>query len=60
MRDANIESDNTELLLATTTAAERMAMVTELTRQAWAVANRPWPDYERADMPVRVLRAEEP
>lgn len=43
-------------LSATTTPAERVAMVWTLTLEAWSVAGRPLPDYRREDTPVRVLR----
>ncbi len=39
-----------------TTPEQRLAMMWELAVQAWAVAGIPIPDYERKDMPVRVLR----
>ena len=40
----------------TTTVHERLAMMWELVTQAWAVAGKPLPDYERHNAPVRVLR----
>ena len=43
-------------LSATTTPAERIAMVWTLTLEAWAVAGRPLPVYRRDETPVRVLR----
>ena len=42
-------------LSGTTTAAERIAMVWQLTQDAWASAGLPIPDYSRHDMPVKVL-----
>jgi|UPI0007322F6F hypothetical protein len=45
-----------EDLSATTTAAERMAMVWQLTLDAWALTGRPWPDYPRTAAPGRVIR----
>lgn len=45
-----------EDLSATTTAEERLAMVWPLTLEAWRLAGRELPSYERAEMPVRVIR----
>ena len=39
-----------------TTPEQRIAMMWELVVQAWAIAGKPIPDYDRAHMPVRVLR----
>lgn len=36
------------------TVAERLAMLAELSRLAWAASGRPLPRYERRDMPVRL------
>jgi len=38
------------------TAAERVAMVWQITQALWASAGRPIPDYDRPHMPGRVLR----
>lgn len=35
--------------------AARLAATWELTLQAWAVAGRPLPDYDRAHMPIRMV-----
>lgn len=43
-------------LSATTTAEERLAMVWTLTLEAWRLAGRELPNYERSAMPVRVIR----
>jgi hypothetical protein len=43
-------------LTATTTAAERLAMMWPLALDAWASTGRPLPDYPRHQAPVRVLR----
>jgi hypothetical protein len=42
-------------LQARTTAEERLAMVDELTRQAWELSRLPLPDYRREETPIRVL-----
>lgn len=42
-------------LSATTTAVERLTMVTALTAETWALAGHPLPAYTRAETPM-VLR----
>lgn len=34
---------------------EAMSLVTRLTREAWAAAGRPIPDYDRSEAPVRFV-----
>lgn len=43
------------------TPAERLALVAELSKQAWALTGRPLPSYTRATIPIsiRPLRAPE-
>ncbi len=36
------------------TVEERLRMVRELSRMAWASSGRPLPEYERREMPVRI------
>lgn len=43
-------------LSASTTAAERLLLVADLTREAWALSKREMPDYPRSELPVRVIR----
>ena len=38
------------------TVAQRLTATWELTHQAWAVAGLPIPTYDRACMPVRLVR----
>jgi hypothetical protein len=38
------------------TAEERMAMMWQLTQEAWAIAGREIPDYERSDIPIKLLK----
>src|ERR1700676_454476 len=45
-----------EDLSATTTAAERLAMMWPLALDAWASAGQPVPDYPRRLAPIRVVR----
>lgn len=40
----------------TSTIDERLALVWTLTREQWALAGLPYPDYERAQMPGTVVR----
>ena len=40
----------------TTTADERLALVATLTREQWALSGRPIPEYERHEMPGRIIR----
>jgi hypothetical protein len=42
-----------------TTAEQRLAMMWELVVQAWAIAGKPIPAYERAQMPVRLCRLQD-
>jgi hypothetical protein len=39
-----------------TTPEQRVALVWELTRGAWALSGQTFPTYSRAEMPGRVLR----
>ena len=41
---------------STCTAGERMMMVEQLSRDAWASAGLPMPRYSRREMPVRIIR----
>ncbi len=43
-------------LSACTTAAERVALVAVLTREAWALSKRVIPDYQRSELPITVIR----
>ncbi|HXC25206.1 MAG TPA: hypothetical protein VNU46_04765 [Gemmatimonadaceae bacterium] len=42
-------------LSASTTAAERLAMVLKLTHQGWALAQRTIPTYTRAEAPMSLV-----
>jgi hypothetical protein len=42
-------------LSATTTAGERLAMVWELTLDAWALTGKPLPAYSRSETPLRIV-----
>ncbi len=41
-------------LIGHTSAAQRLALVADLTREMWALAGLKIPDYARAEMPVVV------
>jgi len=43
--------------LSETTPEQRLAMIWELPVDAWTLARRPFPEYSRAETPVRVIRA---
>ena len=43
-------------LLATTTPAQRLEMVAELSARVFEIAGHPAPSYARKDIPVRVIR----
>jgi hypothetical protein len=47
-------------LSATTTPAERVAMMWPLALRAWEVAGRPLPNYDRQSLPARLFRAGAP
>jgi hypothetical protein len=49
-----------EDLRETTTAVERVLMVWRLTQDAWALTGKPLPEYDRRNMPGRVIRARRP
>ena len=44
-----------EDLSDTTTPSERLAMVWDLSREAWALTGLPVPTYERHEIPVRMI-----
>jgi len=48
-----------ENLLNSTTIEERLAMVWEITVDAWELSGRTIPDYPRHEIPARVIRPEE-
>jgi len=43
-------------LSATTTTAERLAMVAELSTRMWRLTGLPFPSYPRSEIPVHVIR----
>ncbi len=57
IRVFRLGEEPSEDLSATTTAAQRLAMMWALALDAWAAAGRPIPDYPRHQAPIRILRA---
>lgn len=47
--------DEQEVEIVDAPPGERVAMVYELTLAAWAMAGKSIPDYERAEMPIRIV-----
>jgi hypothetical protein len=43
-------------LSETSTPEQRLAMIWELSLDAWTLSGRPYPEYSRAEIPVRVIR----
>lgn len=43
-------------LRETTTAAQRLEIVRELTKRAWSLSGRPFPSYSRRQIPVRIVQ----
>ena len=56
MRRYDLGAEPGEDLSGQTTPSERLAMVWSLTLLSWRLAGRPIPDYERFQMPGRVVR----
>jgi hypothetical protein len=55
-----LSDDASDDLSATTTPAERIAMMWPLALEAWRVAGRELPTYARKDIPCRLFRPGEP
>jgi hypothetical protein len=52
-----LEQQSDAALVLHGTPGERVAMVWRITLDAWAMSGRPMPEYERANMPGRLIRA---
>jgi hypothetical protein len=52
-----LEGQSDAALVLHGTPGERVAMVWRITLDAWAMSGRPMPEYERANMPGRLIRA---
>jgi hypothetical protein len=49
-----LRSDDASDARVAGTAAERLALLAELSRRMWSLTQRPVPSYTRATMPVKV------
>jgi hypothetical protein len=56
VRRARLDDAAGDDLSGSTTPAERVAMMWELQVQAWLVAGRELPTYDRAHCPTRLIR----
>jgi len=56
VRILRLGDEEPEDLSAITTAEERLAMVWELSARMWELTGRPIPTYERAKIPVTLVR----
>ncbi len=56
IRRYELGEEPSENLIATTTPEERLGMMWELALQAWSLTGRPLPEYERHEIPGRVVR----
>ena len=54
VRAYRVGSEPPDDLSATTTAAERLAMMWPLALEAWELAGRPFPEYGRREAPVSI------
>ena len=52
VRAYRLGNEPSDDLSATTTPEERLAMMWPLALEAWELAGRPFPDYERRETPV--------
>ncbi|MCI0652327.1 MAG: hypothetical protein L0Z55_10635 [Planctomycetes bacterium] len=55
VRKFRLGAEPSDDLSASTTAEQRLAMMWELTLEAWALAGLPIPAYPRASAPVRLV-----
>lgn len=60
MRKGSLHDPPQDDLSDSTTAEERLQMVWTLTLEAWELAGLPMPDYERHNIPMRVIRRDSP
>ena len=56
VRIVPLSSDEAEDAYVEGTLDERLALLTRLSRRAWAASGRPVPSYTRATMPVVITR----
>jgi hypothetical protein len=53
VRRTSFDDSGRAELCAATTPEQRIAMMDALAREAWQLAGKPLPDYERGDTPIR-------
>ncbi len=53
VRRASLDDDGRAELCAATTPEERIAMMDGLAREAWELAGKPFPTYDREHAPIR-------
>jgi hypothetical protein len=56
IRKHRLGEEPSDDLRDSTTAEERLQMMWQLAVDAWSLANRPIPDYNRNEAPIRKLR----
>jgi hypothetical protein len=56
----DLRDEPNEDLSDVTTAAERMAMMRPLAEEAWRLAGRPLPTYDRKNLPGKLFRSGTP
>ena len=56
IRKHRLGEEPSDDLSDSTTAEERLQMMWQLAVDAWSLADRPIPDYNRSEAPVRKLR----
>lgn len=55
-RVVSLESDEARDARLGTTATQRLEMLVELSHAAWVASGKPFPRYERHNMPVHLAR----
>jgi hypothetical protein len=58
IRKHRLGEEPSDDLSGSTTAEERLQMMWQLAVDAWSLTDRPIPDYDRKEAPVRKLRRE--
>lgn len=56
VRIGRIEDDPVDDLSGITTPEQRIQMVWDLSARMWELTGRPYPSYQRGEMPGRVVR----
>ena len=53
VRRTSLDDDGRDELCAATTPEERIAMMDDLAKEAWNLAGKPFPTYDRENIPIR-------